>query len=123
MPTHSWNLDNIYYDFVTNEIKIYEIRVFDDKRKLINVGDTIIFNNRDNIKMPLLSTKISEIKIYGDFQEALQDTPLKEVLPNISSLDEGLVLYESFPHEEGTYKEGGEMYGVVRFKFDDIHLI
>ena len=63
MPTHSWNLDNIYYDFVTNEIKIYEIRVFDDKRKLINVGDTIIFNNRDNIKMPLLSTKISEIKI------------------------------------------------------------
>ena len=123
MPTHSWNLDNIYYDFVTNEIKIYEIRVFDDKRKLINVGDTIIFNNRDNIKMPLLSTKISEIKIYGDFQEALQDTPLKEVLPNISSLDEGLVLYESFPHEEGTYKEGGEMYGVVRFKFDDIYLI
>ena len=123
MPTHSWNLDNIYYDFVTNEIKIYEIRVFDDKRKLINVGDTIIFNNRDNIKMPLLSTKISEIKIYGDFREALQDTPLKEVLPNISSLDEGLVLYESFPHEEGTYKEGGEMYGVVRFKFDDIYLI
>ena len=123
MPTHSWNLDDIYYQFIKDGIKIYEIRVYDSKRKLINLGDTITFSNRDNLKAPLLSTKISEIKTYRDFSEALQDTHLAEVLPNVESFQEGLVLYESFPHQEGTYKEGAEKYGVIRFKFDDIHLI
>ena len=76
MPSFSWKLDNTYYDYVKNSQKIYEIRVLDDKRKLINIGDSIIFNNRDNIQCPLLSTKVSQIKIYGDFKEALEDTPL-----------------------------------------------
>ena len=123
MPTHSWNLDDIYYQFIKNGLKIYEIRVLDDKRKLIEVGDTITFGNRNNLQVPLLSTKISEIKVYSNFSEALQDTPLAEVLPNVESVQEGLVLYESFPHQEGTYKEASEKYGVIRFKFDDINLI
>ena len=123
MPSFSWNLDNTYYDYVKNSQKIYEIRVLDDKRKLINVGDSIIFNNRDNIQRPLLSTKVSEIKIYGDFKEALEDTPLSEVLPNVETIDEGIKIYESFPHGEETYKEASEKYGVVRFKFSKVMLI
>ena len=97
MPSFSWKLDNTYYDYVKNSQKIYEIRVLDDKRKLIEVGDNIIFNNRDNIQSPLLSTKVSQIKIYGDFKEALDDTPLSEVLPNVTNIEDGIKTYEAFP--------------------------
>ena len=123
MPSFSWKLDNTYYDYVKNSQKIYEIRVLDDKRKLIEVGDNIIFNNRDNIQSPLLSTKVSQIKIYGDFKEALDDTPLSEVLPNVTNIEDGIKTYEAFPHKEGTYKEGAAKYGVVRFQFSKVVLI
>ena len=123
MPSFSWKLDNLYYDYVKNGNKLYEIRILDDKRKLIEVGDAIIFNNRDNIKCPLLSTKVSQIKIYGDFKEALEDTPISELLPNVTTIEEGIKIYEAFPHQEGTYKEGAKKYGVVRFKFSKDVLI
>lgn len=123
MPSYCWNLDNTYYNYIKNGDKIYEIRVFDNKRKLIQVGDSITFNNRDNIQSPLLSTSVSEIKLYGDFKEALEDTPMSQVLPNVQKIEDGVKIYEAFPHDDGTYKEASKKYGIVRFKFSKVLLI
>jgi len=43
---------------------------------------------------------------------------MKKVLPNARSLKEAVKIYESFPHDSGTYKTAAQKYGVIRMKFD-----
>ena len=69
-----------------------------------------------------LLTKVSQIKIYGNFKEALEDTPLCEVLPNVQTLKR-VLKFMNHSHGEETYKEASEKYGVVRFQFSKVVLI
>ena len=40
-PSHTFNLDHKWYEFIVDGIKIYEGRILDEKRKLININDHI----------------------------------------------------------------------------------
>lgn len=47
---HDMKLKAIYFDKIKTGEKIYEIRLNDEKRKLINVGDVLIFNKEPELK-------------------------------------------------------------------------
>ena len=114
---HTWHLDDPHFDNIKNGKKIYETRVYDKKRKEIKLGDTIIFNHRYNLDISSYKTIVVEIKLFDDFKTAIKDCGIKKVLPNINSLENGIKLYENFPHGEGgTFRDAAEKYGVVRFK-------
>ena len=57
---HKMKLQPKYYDFILNGTKRIEIRLNDEKRRMIKVGDTITF-----YKEPLLN-KSFNVKIYID---------------------------------------------------------
>ena len=105
VATHFMNLDPIYYEEIKNNKKIYEIRLNDDKRQKIKVGDLIVFNNT-------ISKKVISKDIFDDFKGALSTYPLAEILPGINSIEEAIEIY----HNISKYKENEDKYGVVVFK-------
>ena len=109
---HQSSLASPYYEYVKNGTKIYELRVYDDKRKLIKINDLWEFSSNNN-KNESFITKVVAIKTYKSFREAIQDTGLEQLLPQITDLEEGIKIYESF--DNNNYKINAEINGVVRF--------
>ena len=119
MTNHDMKLDTIYYDLILSKKKIYETRVHDPKRQKIKLLDTVTFKDRGSKNT--FKGRITELSYFTSFQDAILDCGLKKVLPNARSVKEGVKMYESFPHDEGTFKEGAKKYGVLRMKFDIIY--
>jgi len=110
-----------YYENIKEGKKIYEVRVYDDKRKEMKVGDFWTFSHDNKKGMEKIKTIIVEIKIYKTFKEAIEDTDLSKLLPGVEDVNSAIKTYEEFPHDIGTYKEGAEKYGVVRFKLELVY--
>jgi ASC-1-like (ASCH) protein len=112
------DLDTIYFNYIKNGIKIYETRVYDKKRREIRLLDNIKFVDRGD-RRRTFNAIITELSYFIDFQQAIADVGIKKVLPNAKSLEEGVEIYNNFPHGEGgTYMDAAEKYGVLRMKFE-----
>jgi ASC-1-like (ASCH) protein len=109
------HLDTIYFDFIKQQIKLYETRVYDAKRQQIKLLDKVTFHDRGSKRT--FKALITELSWFKNFKEAIEPVGIKKVLPNAKSLKEGIKIYESFPHSEGSYKKGATKYGVLRMKF------
>jgi ASC-1-like (ASCH) protein len=119
---HEGGLSDPHFENIKNGSKIYETRVYDDKRKGMNINDIWIFKHNDSAGNPLkdnkvVVTKIIEKALFESFYDALDDAGYKKVLPNVNSIKEGVSLYESFPG----YKDGAKKDGVVRFRLEVIN--
>lgn len=109
---HVMKLDKQYYDSIKNGIKLFEVRVNDEKRQQLKVNDIIIFQYNKN----LLQTELTEIKIYKSFEEAINDTNLDQLLPNIKTKTEAIEVYENF--DNGNYKINAQKYGVIKLRLN-----
>lgn len=64
---HKMNLRQPYFDSISSGTKIYELRLNDEKRQLINLGDTICFNEVDGNKQLLV--KVKNKFLYKNFED------------------------------------------------------
>lgn len=72
---HIMRLNPSPFAMIENREKTIELRLNDEKRRLINVGDEITFiNTEDNRKT--LKTEIVNIYKYKSFKELYADLPL-----------------------------------------------
>ena len=72
MATHEMRLHaEPFYKF-KDGIKTIEVRLFDEKRRKINVWDHIRFTNRDNTSETLF-TQVDEIFRYSTFNDLFKD--------------------------------------------------
>ena len=69
-------LDTIYFDYILNGKKPYETRVYDTKRKKIQLLDKVIFKDRDSERT--FEALITELSYFKDFKEAILNTGLKK---------------------------------------------
>ena len=65
--THEMKLQPKYFDYFLNGTKRIEIRLNDEKRKLLNIGDEIEFTNITNGEK--LSVDIINLHKYPSFEE------------------------------------------------------
>ena len=73
--THIMRLNPLPFKMIASGEKTIELRLNDEKRRLINVGDEITFiNTEDNRKT--LKTEIVNIYKYKSFKELYADLPL-----------------------------------------------
>jgi ASC-1-like (ASCH) protein len=107
-------LQEPYYTYVRDGIKIYELRVNDEKRRKMKIGDIWKFKNANNEKLPEFNTKIIDKKIYKSFEEAIKKKGYKKLLPNCKSIEEAIKTYNAF--DGGMYEVDAKKYGVVCFK-------
>lgn len=69
---HEMKLQEKYYDYILNGTKKIEIRLNDEKRSLIKIGDAITF-----YKMPKLNesftAKVIDLVKYNSFDDLFKD--------------------------------------------------
>lgn len=76
MTTHQMKLATDPFEKITSGEKIIESRLYDEKRRQINIGDQIEFSRNDDPTKKVL-TKVKVLYLYKSFEELFSDFPSK----------------------------------------------
>ena len=108
----SMNLQPEFYNYVTNGTKRIEIRLYDEKRQKINIGDKIKFYKSDSDR---LYVRVTNLLKYNNFVELLNDFDIS-ILADKSLTKPKLLasLNKYYPLEQQT------KLGVIAIKFEKI---
>ena len=109
---HIMKLQSKYYNFILNGTKRIEIRLFDEKRQQIKIGDTIKFLKEPELNESF-NTKVVGLLRYNTFEDMFNDF-------NISVLsDKSMTKEELIGVLEQIYtKEKQEKYGVLGIRIE-----
>tara|TARA_Y100000310_G_C20670871_1_gene810213 strand:+ start:917 stop:1261 length:345 start_codon:yes stop_codon:yes gene_type:complete len=72
---HSMRLNKSPFERIQNGTKIIELRLFDEKRQKLNLGDTITFTNLDN-SSETLTVDVTGLLRYPTFSDLFDDFPM-----------------------------------------------
>lgn len=75
MKNHIMNLNPAPFEMIKSGIKTIELRLFDEKRQKIKVGDSITFINTENPE-DTLQTKVKALHLFESFDELYESLPL-----------------------------------------------
>lgn len=107
---HVMKLQEQYFNFIKDGTKIYEIRLNDEKRRKIKIGDFIEFQKEPKLEDKIV-LEVDDLLYYNNFSELLDYISIIELAdPSISKEDlrNDLELFYS--------KEKQNEYGVVAIK-------
>ncbi len=77
MKTHKMKLNPAPFALIRNKQKSIELRLYDEKRKLICVGDIIEFSNTEAPE-ETLSVKVLALHIFDSFSALYDSLPLTQ---------------------------------------------
>lgn len=102
---HEMRLHNRPFEKIKRKTKTVELRLYDEKRKLIKIGDIIEFENR--VTQEKINVEVVKIHIFKSFKELYQNFDKISI-----GYDEN---EEANPKDMEQYytKEEQEKYGVV----------
>ncbi len=72
--THDMKLHHTPFVMIKNGVKTFEIRLNDEKRKLIQIGDKIVFHHIENENK--IYTELLNLHLFKDFQELYEHIDL-----------------------------------------------
>ena len=99
------------FEIVLQGDKDVEVRVNDEKRRNLNVGDTLVFLKRDNEEEKLIA-KVTNLVYFNSFLEITNYYDMKRIYLEETTKDEYINLMKKFYSDEEV-KE----YGVVAIEF------
>ena len=105
MTTHQMNLQPKFFDFIKHGTKRIELRLFDEKRQQIQLGDTIEFSNGSDEK---LQAEVIGLLRYDSFPALFEDFDIKTLADASMTKPELLATLGEFYPPEAQAK-----YGVV----------
>ncbi len=109
---HEMKLQPEYYNFILNGTKRIEIRLYDEKRQSIKLGDTIKF-----LKEPELSesfnAKVIGLLRYNSFKDMFKDFDISILSDKSMTKEELIKVLEQF-----YTKEKQEQYGVLGIRIE-----
>ena len=92
---HKMRLADDYFDLMKQGKKKIEIRLNDEKRQLLNIGDIIEFEKVGNPDEKI-RTKILDLKIYSTFKELLDNNDINECGKDTDTKESMLELLKKF---------------------------
>ena len=98
---------------IKNDIKKVEYRLNDEKRKLLKIGDIIMFTKRPEL-VETITVKITNLKYYPDLKAMYEDTfdlYLKDFYPDVESVVKDTPYYK---------EEDIQKYGCVTIFFEKV---
>ena len=105
------HLDEDIFENVKHGIKKVEVRVNDEKRRKLKVGDKIIFLKRpDDIER--IDAIVEDLAYYNNFKDLVDDYTMEELYLKDYSKEEFLSLLKRFYSDDEINK-----YGTVAIKF------
>lgn len=105
MTLHQMNLQERYFDYIQTGTKRIELRLYDDKRRQIKLGDEIEFAKSDTAK---LKVQVIGLLLYNSFEELFEDLPIELLADKTMTKSELLGVLGEFYTDEQQQK-----YGVV----------
>lgn len=114
---HVMHLYDNYFQKVKYSKKKYEIRLFDEKRKKIKTGDTIIFINSSSPKESI-KVKVCNIKVFSSFHELFYQVPLDQLGFDDLTIEEALVQINRIYSSDKV-----NIYGIVLIEIIPIQLL
>lgn len=109
---HKMKLQSKYYDFILNGTKRIEIRLFDEKRKQINIGDTIKFLKEPNLTENFSAEVIGLLR-YSTFSDMFKDFDISILADKSMTKIELMNTLEQFYTKEEQTK-----YGVLGIRIE-----
>ena len=109
---HEMKLQPKYYDFILNGTKRIEIRLFDEKRQQIKIGDTIKFLKEPEL-IESFNVKVVDLLRYNSFEEMFKDYDISILADKSMTKEELISVLEEF-----YTKEKQEQYGVLGIKIE-----
>lgn len=94
-----------WYSLIKNQQKVVEGRICNEKYSGLENGDIIKLLKTENEEEFVL-LKIINIEKYKTFREMIESETLERVLPNITTIDEGVEVYRKFYTEKIENKKG-----------------
>ena len=109
---HEMKLQSKYYDFIKYGTKRIELRLFDEKRSLLKIGDKIKFLKEPDLKESL-EAKVIGLLRYDSFSNLFKDFDISILADKSMTKDELLDVLQEFYTEE-KQKE----YGVLGIRIE-----
>lgn len=111
--THTMNLSPIPFALIRDGKKTIELRLYDEKRRNVKEGDTIVFANAVN-GAETLCAKVVKIHVFDSFKALYETLPLEKCGYSAEELA------TASPDDMDIYypKEKQSMYGVVGIEIE-----
>ena len=109
--THEMKLNEKAFSNIKSGIKKFELRLYDERRKNINLGDSIIFHNLSNLD-DTISVKVLALLRYPTFADFFKDIDFK-LCGTANSLEEKIERVHTFYTIEQEKK-----YGILAIKIE-----
>lgn len=97
MKTHEMNLQPKYFDFIKDGTKRIELRLYDEKRRLIQLGDIIEFAKSDDEKF---KAEVIGLLRYNSFADLFEDFDISILADSSMTKQELLEVLGEFYTEE-----------------------
>ena len=107
---HYMKLQNEPFEMIKSGKKIYELRLFDEKRKAIKVADKIEFTSVSSGEK--LMVEVEDVLVFSSFSELYNSLPLLEIGYNECNSKTASHLDMQLYYTE----EEQKLYGVVAIK-------
>lgn len=108
------HLDEDIFEVVKKGIKNVEVRVNDEKRRSMKIGDEIVFLKRP-LEEEKIVTKIIGLKVFNNFKELVKDYSIERLYLSDFTKEEFVKLLGRFYSDEEQ-----EKYGVVAIEFEKV---
>ena len=109
---HIMKLQPEYYNFILNGTKRIELRLFDEKRQQIKIGDTIIFLKEPSLEENI-KVKVIGLLRYNTFKDLFNDFDISILSDKKMTKNELLNVLEQF-----YTKEKQKQYGVLGIRIE-----
>lgn len=113
---HEIKVKEIYYNKIKKAEKIYEVRLLDEKRKLIKVGDKIRIN-KEPLMEEFLDGEVVDLAMFKSFEQMANSLSAKEIGFDGCGKEQIVDEYHKFYSQEQEQK-----YGVVAIKLKVINV-
>lgn len=114
---HKLKLQPEYFKYINEGTKRIELRLYDEKRRLINIGDTIEFLKEPELEESL-KVKVIGLLRYDSFNTLLNDFDISVLADKSMTKDRLLNVLEKFYTFENQQK-----YGVLGIRIKKINNI
>ena len=109
---HEMKLQPEYYNFILNGTKRIEIRLYDEKRQKIKLGDTIKFLKEPELN-EFFKAKVVGLLRYSSFEDMFKDFDISVLSDESMNKEELIGVLEKF-----YTKEKQRQYGVLGIKIE-----
>ena len=112
---HTLKLKPKYFNYINEGTKRIELRLYDEKRKKINIGDTIVFQKETELDT-MIKVKVIGLLRYNTFEELFEDFDIEIMADKSMTKNELLDVLEEFYTPEKQ-----KQYGVLGIRIEKIN--